>query len=338
MATYCKPTKTPTMKRILGLGNALTDELVMLPSDEMLDNLGLPKGSMQIISSERYLSIKKEIRGLKKKIVPGGSASNTCRGISRAGGDATFMGMIGNDDIGALFEEEVRQSGTTPLLLHSDTPSGTALTFISPDSERTFATCLGAALEMTPRHLTKKTFKGYDILHIEGYQLQNHKLVSKAVQLAKENGMMVSMDLASYNIVLENLDFLRDIIPNFVDIIFANEEEAKAFTGKAPAEALDEIAEMCHVAIVKVGRQGSFVKSDGATWQIGISEHKTVDSTGAGDFYAAGFLYGIAAGHDVCTAANIGKLLSGNIVSVVGVRLPDKQWAKIRNDIAKGNF
>lgn len=326
------------MKRIIGLGNALTDELVMLPSDEMLDNLGLPKGSMQIISAERYLSIKKDIRGLKKKILPGGSASNTCRGISHLGGDASFVGMVGNDDIGALFEDEMRQSCTTPLLMHSDTPSGTALTFITPDSERTFATCLGAALEMSARHLTKKTFKGYDILHIEGYLLQNHKLVSKAFALAKENGMSVSMDLASYNIVLENLDFLHDAIPNFVDILFANEEEAKAFTGKAPSEALDEIASMCHTAIVKVGRKGSFVKSNGKVWEIGISEHKTVDSTGAGDFYAAGFLYGIAAGHDVCTAANIGKLLSGNIVSVVGVRLTDKQWAKIRNDIAKGNL
>ena len=326
------------MKRILCLGNALTDELVMLPGDELLTTLGLPKGSMQIINAERYLDIKKNIGSLKKKILPGGSAGNTCRGIARLGGEATFVGMVGSDDIGTLFESEVRLSGATPLLLQSALPSGTALTFISPDSERTFATCLGAAQKLDARHLTKKIFKGHDILHIEGYLLQNHKLVEKALDLAKDMGMEVSMDLASYNTVLDNLDFLRGIMPGHVDILFANEEEAKAFTGLEPRQALDEIAAICRTAIVKVGKQGSFVKNGGSVWQIGISEHKTVDSTGAGDFYAAGFLYGTAAGYDIPTSANIGKLLSGNIVSVVGVRLSDKQWEKIHNIIAKGTF
>jgi len=326
------------MKKIICLGNALTDELILLESDQLLTLLGLPKGGMQIIESEQYMTAKKFIGKCRRRLVPGGSASNTCRGIARAGGDATFVGMVGNDDIGALFESEIRASGATPLLLHSDTPSGTALTLISPDSERTFATFLGAALELSAQHLTEELFAGYDILHIEGYMLQNHDLVSKALAIAAANSMSVSMDLASYNIVEENLDFLKHIVKENVDILFANEEEAKAFTGKAPREALDEIAGLCQIAIVKVGKQGSFVKSGDEIWQIGISEHKTVDSTGAGDFYAAGFLYGIAAGHDIETAANIGKLLSGNIVSVVGVKLSEKQWEKIHKDIASRNF
>lgn len=326
------------MKKIICLGNALTDELIQLESDQLLNLLGLPKGGMQIIESEQYMTAKKFIGKCSRKLVPGGSASNTCRGIARAGGEAALVGMVGNDDIGELFESEIRASGATPLLLHSDTPSGTALTLISPDSERTFATFLGAALELSAQHLTKELFKGYDILHIEGYMLQNHELVSKTLAIAKENDIMVSMDLASYNIVEENLDFLKHIVKENVDILFANEEEAKAFTGKAPREALDEIACLCSIAIVKVGKQGSFVKSGEQAWQIGISEHKTVDSTGAGDFYAAGFLYGIAAGHDIETSANIGKLLSGNIVSVVGVKLPEKQWEKIRRQIADRNF
>ena len=326
------------MKKTICLGNALTDELIQLESDQLLNLLGLPKGGMQIIESEQYMTAKKFIGKCSRKLVPGGSASNTCRGIARAGGEAALVGMVGNDDIGELFESEIRASGATPLLLHSDTPSGTALTLISPDSERTFATFLGAALELSAQHLTKELFKGYDILHIEGYMLQNHELVSKALAIAKENDIIISMDLASYNIVEENLDFLKHIVKENVDILFANEEEAKAFTGKAPREALDEIAALCRIAIVKVGKQGSFVKSGDQIWQIGISEHKTVDSTGAGDFYAAGFLYGIAAGHDIETSANIGKLLSGNIVSVVGVKLSEKQWEIIRRQIADRNF
>ncbi len=326
------------MKRIICLGNALTDELVMLNSDELLDTLELPKGSMQIIDAERYLSIKKSIGKLRKRIAPGGSASNTCRGIARLGGEAYFLGMVGSDDIGAIFEQEVRNSGAIPRLYHSTTPSGTAITFITPDGERTFATHLGAALEMTAQNLNEEIFDGTDILHIEGYMLQNHQLTETAILMAKHCGLMVSMDLGSYNIVMENLDFLKHIVSRHVDIIFANEEEARAFTGNGPAEALNALSGICQIAVVKVGRKGSFVKSDENTWQIGISEHKTVDTTGAGDFYAAGFLYGIAAGFDIPAAANIGKLLSGNIVSVVGVRLSDKQWTKIRADIAKGNF
>lgn len=326
------------MKRIICLGNALTDELVMLPSDEMLNTLQLPKGSMQIIDSQRYLTIKESIVGLKKTIAPGGSASNTCRGIARLGGEAYFLGMVGHDDIGALFEQEMRNSGAVPRLFHSTTPSGTAITFITPDGERTFATHLGAALELTANSLNEEIFDGTDILHIEGYMLQNHNLTETAILLAKHCGLSVSMDLGSYNIVMENLDFLQHIVSSHVDIIFANEEEARAFTGNEPAEALNKLAQICKIAIVKVGRQGSFVKSGEKSWQIGISKHKTVDTTGAGDFYAAGFLYGIAAGYDIPEAAHIGKLLSGNIVSVVGVRLPDSRWEKIRTAMASGKF
>ena len=138
------------------------------------------------------------------------------------------------------------------------------------------------------------------------------------------------MDLASYNVVEENLDFLRSIVESYVDILFANEEEALAFTSKQPEEALDEIAAMCEYAIVKVGKKGSMIKHNGVITTEGITDNKRIDTTGAGDFYAAGFLYALANNYSVEEAARYGKILSGNIIEVVGVKMSDEQWNDIR--------
>ncbi len=321
------------MKKILGMGNALTDILVPLSHDEALQTLCLPKGSMQLVNAEQNKKVQEYIRNMQKQVIAGGSASNTMRGIACLGGNAAFIGMIGHDAIGSLFETELTEVGVVPKLFRSQTPSGTATTFISPDSERTFATHLGAAIEMTPELLTPELFKGFDIFHIEGYLVQNHDLIRKAIHLAKYEGLKVSLDLASYNVVEENLDFLQSITQNYVDILFANEEEARAFTGKEPEDALGSIANHCEYAIVKVGKQGSYIKYRSAVTRIGVTDSKPVDTTGAGDFYAAGFLYGLANNYSVEQSANIGKILSGNIIEVIGVKICENQWDKIKKEI-----
>ena len=119
---------------------------------------------------------------------------------------------------------------------------------------------LGAAIELEASHLELFDFSKYEYLHIEGYLVQNHELISTAVTLAKKNNLKVSLDLASYNVVEANLDFLREIVEKYVDILFANEEEAKAFTGKEPREALDKIAKMVRIVVVKTGSKGSLIK------------------------------------------------------------------------------
>ena len=322
------------MKKILGMGNALTDILVQLTDDAHLDKLGLPKGSMQLVDSAQNQSVQEYIAAMDKQMIAGGSAGNTMRGIACLGGSAAFVGMVGKDNVADIFKTELENTGVNTLLFSSDVPSGTATTFISADGERTFATHLGAAIGMCADHLTADMFKGYDIFHIEGYLVQNHDLIRKAVHLAKYCGLKVSLDLASYNVVEENLDFLRSIVADYVDILFANEEEALAFTGKQPDEALNEIAQMCEYAIVKVGKRGSLVKHQGKITSEGITDHKRVDTTGAGDFYAAGFLYALANGMSVEKAAFYGKILSGNIVEVVGVKMSDQQWDSIKAALA----
>ena len=318
------------MKRILGMGNALTDVLVQLDNETHLENLGLPKGSMQLVDSDKNAAVQEYIGSMSKQMIAGGSASNTMRGIACLGGDATFVGMVGKDEVGKVFEQELKDTGVSTKLFFSNIPSGTATAFISPDGERTFATHLGAAIGMTAELLTPELFKGYDIFHIEGYLVQNHDLIRKAVHIAKYEGLKVSLDLASYNVVEENLEFLQTLVRDYVDILFANEEEALAFTGKQPEEALDIISKMVEYAIVKVGKKGSLVKYKGGVVSEGITDNRRVDTTGAGDFYAAGFLYALANGMAVEKAAHYGKILSGNIIEVVGVKLTDEQWNNIK--------
>ena len=163
--------------------------------------------------------------------------------------------------------------------------------------------------------------------------MQSHALIETAVRMAKAQGLLVSIDLASYNVVEEHKDFLLRLIKEYVDIVFANEEEAKALTGASPREALDIIGDMCEIAIVKEGAAGSYVKRNEEVWHIGVISAQCVDTTGAGDLYASGFLYGLSCGYDLQRCGNLGALVSGKIVEVVGPKLPDETWNLIKASI-----
>ena len=152
------------------------------------------------------------------------------------------------------------------------------------------------------------------------------------MQMAKKSGLEISLDLASYNVVLENLDFLKQITRDYVDILFANEEEAKAFTGKEPGKALDEMASVCEIAIVKLGAQGSCIKRREYTYEIApMPDVVCLDSTGAGDLYASGFLYGLTKELSLQECGRIGSIVAGNIVQVIGSKLDDERWNVIKN-------
>jgi sugar/nucleoside kinase (ribokinase family) len=224
-------------------------------------------------------------------------------------------------------------AGVDPHMIHSIKPTGCAVALVSPDSERTFATFLGAAIELSAEHLLSNIFSKYDFLHIEGYLVQNHALIETAVKLAKEAGLMVSIDLASYNVVEANKEFLHDIIEKYVDIVFANEEEAKAFTGKDPDEALHEIGGKCKIAVVKTGREGSMVKRGEDLHKIGIIAVTPIDTTGAGDLYAAGFLYGLANDKPLQECGRIGALLAGNVIEFMGSKMPEERWLRIFGEL-----
>lgn len=321
------------MKKILGMGNALTDILLQIDNDELLGSLNLLKGGMQLIDTERSVEISEAVSRFSKVMATGGSASNTINGITRLGLQAGFVGKVGSDEIGSFFSKDSESNGVVPHLLFSETPSGRCTVLVSPDSERTLCTYLGAACELEASDLHDGMFSGYDIFHIEGYLVQNHELIRTAVRLAKQAGLKVSIDLASYNVVEANLEFLNEIIEEYVDIVFANEDEARAFTGFEAEEALHAIAEKCSIAVVKVGKEGSFIKNGGEVVKVDAQKSNCIDTTGAGDLYAAGFLFGLANNYPLETCGNIGSVVSGNVVEVLGAKMTDETWNSIQGKI-----
>ena len=141
--------------------------------------------------------------------------------------------------------------------------------------------------------------------------------------------MLISLDLASYNVVAANHTFLKRVIPQYVDIVFANEEEAKAYTNKDPFEALNEIAAQVKIAVVKIGKEGSYIKSAGNLVKIGIVPVKAIDTTGAGDQYAAGFLHGYSRGLNLRKCGELGSLLAGTVIENYGARIGDEHWKSV---------
>ncbi len=319
------------MNKVIGIGNALTDFLVNLSSDSVLSKLSLGKGSMSLVDSEFQRRIQEETADLPHTLSLGGSAANTIRCMSRLGAKVGYIGKVGRDSTGRFFEKALVNLDIEPFISHGTQRSGRCLSLVSPDGERTMVTFLGAALELSEADIAPEVFKGYDCLYIEGYQVQNHAVILHAVRIAKECGLQVAIDLASYNVVLENRAFLLDLVDRYVDIIFANEQEAAAFSGEPePVNALEFISKMCDIAVVKVGTRGALIKRGSEVLHVGImAAAKRVDTTGAGDFYAAGFLAGMCSGLSLRQCGTIGAITAGKVIEVVGTTFGEEAWKEI---------
>lgn len=315
------------MKKIIGIGNALVDVMTIVPDDNCLTRFGLPKGSMTLVDGTRSAEIKKATAAMKSTLASGGSAGNTMYGLGIMGVNASFIGKVGRDDLGLFYEKDMVDAGLLPVLMRSPvSPTGTAVGLVTPDSERTFATHLGAATELMPDELKSAYFKGYEILYLEGYLMFNLPLVEQACRLAKENNMCIAIDLASFNVVADLLPDFRYIIEKYADIVFANEDEARAFTGLEPREALEDISGKCSIAVVKVGADGSWIKRGDEIIKVGALRVNPVDTTGAGDLYASGFLYGFSHGFSLDKCGMFGSILAGNVIEVIGARMPSEKW------------
>jgi len=322
------------MKSILGIGNALTDILAVLPDDSFLKEFHLPKGSMQHVDQETGEKIFNSLQNSGLRYVAGGSAANTITGTAIFGMPSGFIGKIGDDDLGHLYKSDQEQYGINSLLLKGKKATGRSIVLITgANAERTFAVNLGAALELVPDDLKPEYFQGYDYFHIEGYLVQNQDLILKAVQMAKEAGCIISIDMASYNVVESNETFLHNLVEKYVDIVFANETEARSFTKLQPREALDEIARHCTTAIVKVGKEGSMVKSREEYHYIPAWPANTIDATGAGDTYAAGFLYANALGMQLKVCGEVGSIIAAKVVEVIGTKIDIPRWKAAKAEI-----
>jgi sugar/nucleoside kinase (ribokinase family) len=319
------------MRKVMGMGNALTDMLVTLRTDDVLTDFGLARGSMTLVESELQKRISRSVAGLPYTLSLGGSAANTIRALARMGGQTGFIGKVGHDSTGDFFVAALVNLGVEPFVFRGDEHSGRCASLVSPDGERTMVTFLGAALEMSSSELTPEMFAGYDYLYLEGYLVQNHDLISTAARVAQAAGLKIAIDLASFNVVEENRDFLHSLVADNIDIVFANETEAAAFTGETePLNALQAISQMVDLAVVKTGMSGALIKQGSEVVHVGIMKAaQRVDTTGAGDFYAAGFMHGLCEGLSLRQCGTIGAIAAGKVIEVVGTTLGDDDWAQI---------
>jgi len=318
------------MKKVIGMGNALVDVLVRIDDDDLLEKFELPKGSMQLVNKAKSQMIIDTLSHIKYDISSGGSAANTINGLANLGLGTGYIGKIHNDKFGDIFRSDMTGKGIEAFLFEGKQDTGIATTLISSDSQRTFGTYLGAAVELSAADLSGEHFRGYDFFHIEGYLVQNHELIETAVKLAKDEGLKVSIDMASYNVVETNQEFLQKLISDYVDIVFANEDESKAFTGENPDQSLEKISQMCEIAVIKVGAKGSMVKRGTEKVRVEAIKANPVDTTGAGDLYAAGFLYGLSKDHSLEKCAQLGGVLGGNVIEVIGPKMDDERWNSIK--------
>jgi len=324
------------MKKILGIGSTLVDILSQVPNEEVLNELNLPKGSMTYVNINDAVSIGERLaQQYGSQRAAGDSAANTMSGLARLGAKAGFLTMMGNDEMGQFFTNEMTRTGVEMLALKSDTPTGRVIAMVTPDGERTFATCLGASIELSPDNIKPELFDNWDIFYIEGYLVANPDMLRKAISTAKDKGLKIAIDLASYNVVEESRDFLLELVNNYVDIVFANEQEALALTGMEPENALHYIAERCDIAVVKIGAKGAYIQRGNEIVTIPPMKADVVDTTGAGDMWAAGFLAGLVKGENLQKCGMMGAIVAKNIIEVMGAKMDDERWDNIHAAIAK---
>ena len=320
------------MQKILGIGNALIDILIQVSDDSLLRQLSLPKGSTRFVSDQGYPRLSAAIAHLQRQITAGGSASNTAKGLSMLGTPAGYIGKVGNDDYGRLFCNALETHGVTPFLtVHPKAPTGLATTLITPDGQRTFADYMGAASLLEPADIDHAPLDDYDMLYVEGYLVQSPDLIEHAMSQAKAHGLRVCLDLSSYNIVETQRPLFQHLLHDYVDTVFANEEEAAALTGGDAEASATLMARFCQTAVVKLGARGAIACSQGQCYRApSLSVAQVIDTTGAGDSFAAGFLHARANGWPLDQALSLGNRIASHVIQHIGSNLPAAEWHQLK--------
>jgi len=316
----------PVSYDILGIGSAFVNYILKV-NEEDLTSLKYDKGSS---GSIEYNSLQSLLNNNNKQLQCssfGGSGANVIKGLAKLGQRCAMLGNIGSDDKGLFYLKSLKDLEITPLLQEGVLPTGQAICFITPDGETTTRSYSGASKE--PFDVNEKIFHKVKLFHIEAYQLKNRQFLQNALDLAKKQDAKISLDLSDVALVKCYKDDLLNIIPKYIDILFANESEAFELTHLPPQEACDFLGTLCEVVAITMGDKGSWVKSGKIKFYTSAMNVVTVDTTGAGDLFASGFLHGYLNNKPLLTCAWIGSYVASKVVQIYGTNIPDSMWEEI---------
>ncbi len=324
---------SPAAHDVLAIGNAIVDVLSHA-DDDFLDRHGLTKGAMTLVDADRAAALYAAMGpGVE---VSGGSAANTAAGIASFGGNAAFIGKVGDDQLGEVFSHDIRAAGVSfasgPAAAEGE-PTGRCLILVTPDAQRTMQTFLGASAGLGPDDVDEALVAASRVTYLEGYlwdpPLAKEAFV-KAAETAAAAGRKVALSLSdSFCVDRHRAEFL-DLVNNHVHILFANEAEITSLYEAGDFdEALQRVRGHCEIAALTRSEKGSVIVAGGEVHVLDAAPvGQVIDTTGAGDLYAAGFLHGYTRGEDPAACGRLGGIAAAEIIGHFGAR-PETPLAEL---------
>ncbi len=309
---------------VVGVGNAIVDVLAQA-DDGLLDELGLDKGAMTLIDAARGDALYARMGSAIE--VSGGSAANTLAGIASLGGRGAYIGKVRDDQLGAVFSHDIRAAGvdfrSRPAA--EGAPTARCLIFVTPDAQRTMQTYLGVSVELGPDDIDPEAIGAARITYLEGYLFDKEpakEAFVKAAEIAHAAGRKVALSLSDSFCVDRHRGAFRHLVSGHVDVLFANEAEiVSLFEAGSFDDAMSEIRGHCEIAALTRGADGSVIVSAGEVVEIAAEPvARVVDTTGAGDLFAAGMLYGLTQGLELETCARLGGIAAAEVIGHYGAR------------------
>lgn len=326
---------------VYGIGNVLIDLLVRVSEEDIL-KLGLTKGGMHLTDGAERDRLVEFIRPLSPIHGCGGSAPNTIITLAALGVSAGLSGKIGNDDFGRAYSQRLTEHGVINCLSVGAGDTGSSIILITPDSQRTMNTSLCANRTYSVSDIDPEAIEAADYFFFTGYMWDTEgqkQALTRAIDIAKAAGTRIVFDAADTFAVLRAEGEFPSLIKDHFDIVLANAEEGRIlFDGAAPEEASRRLADLCDIAVIKDGCSGSIIRQGGRRFHIPADSVETVDTTGAGDIYAAGLIYGLSSGWEVSRAGLFASFLAGQIVRYTGAQFSPEAVTDIRRKLADGSW
>lgn len=322
--------ETGSVPELIGVGSPLVDFIVHVDDDFLAREVPGGKGGMQMVDAAHIAGLIDKAGGTVTR-APGGAAANTTVGAAALGLRTAFVGSAGADELGRYFAASLGEVACESRLLHSEElPTGHVLSLVTPDAQRTMRTCLGAALALAPDRFSPDIFAGSRMVMLEGYTLFNHELTRAIARAAKAAGCELALDLASFEVVQANRGILEELLAGQVDLVFANEDEARAWHPDLE-QALADLGRRTTVAVVKLGAEGALIQSGAERHRVEAEKvPAVVDTTGAGDNWAAGFLAGYLRGLPLDRCGRLGSHAGAAVVQKLGAQPDPADWRRLR--------